>query len=138
MSTTTPKPARPARVAPNPYTDARLELVTAYVTAGLVAFGYTPATLMPNTVVVEYGDPWLRPNRVGRLDAAITFTVTMYAQLVDYPTALEALEQLTAKVLRATPAGCAIDSVSSPDVDSTSSQGDMLAATLTLTAQVKE
>jgi hypothetical protein len=122
----------------NPYTDARLELVTAYVAAGLTAFGYTPATLMPNTIVVEPSTPWITPNRVGRLDAGLRFTVTAYAQLVDYSSTLEQLEQLVADVLAATPNGWLIDSVAAPVVDGTSSQGDMLAAELTLTAQVKE
>jgi hypothetical protein len=122
----------------NPYTDARLELVTAYVGAGLTAFGYTPATLMPNTVVVEPSDPWITPNRVGRLDAVLRFTVTVYAQLVEYPSALSQLEQLVADVLHATPNGWLIDTVSAPAVDGTGSQGDKLAAELTLTAQVKE
>jgi hypothetical protein len=122
----------------NPYTDARLELVTAYVAAGLVAFGYTPATLMPNTVVVEPANPWITPNRVGKLDAAMSFTVTAYAQLVDYLATLEQLEQLVGDVIRATPAGVLIGSVTAPAVDSSSSQGDLLAAELTLTAQVKE
>ena len=122
----------------NAYTDARLELVTAYSSAGLTAFGYTPPTLMPSTVVVEPADPWITPNRVGKLDAALRFTVTAYAQLVDYGSTLEQLEQLVGRVIHATPSGVLIDSVSAPAVDGTSSQGDMLAAELTLTAQVKE
>lgn len=122
----------------NTYTEARVELVTAYVAAGLTAFGYTPATLMPNTVVVEPAQPWITPNRVGKLDAAVRFTVTAYAQLVDYASTLEQLETLIGKVITATPSGVLIDSVAAPAVDGTSSQGDMLAAELTLTAQVKE
>lgn len=122
----------------NTYTDARLELVTAYVSAGLTAFGYTPATLMPNTIVVEPADPWITPNRVGKLDAAVRFRVTAYAQLIDYGSTLGQLEELIADVVRATPSGILIDSVSAPAVDGTSSQGDMLAAELALTAQVKE
>lgn len=122
----------------NAYTDARVELVTAYLAEGLTAFGYTPATLMPNTVVVEPADPWITPNRVGCLDAGMRFRVTAYAQLVDYSATLEQLEQLVGRVITSTPSGVLIDSVAAPRIDGTSSQGDMLAAELTLTAQVKE
>lgn len=123
----------------NPYTAARLELTTAYVAAGLTAFGYTPATVRPPVVVVEPANDWITPNRIGSADARVGFTVSCYASLIDSTTALDTLEQLVADVIRATPSGVLIDSVTAPAVDGTSSsQGDVLVAELTLTAQVKE
>ena len=122
----------------NPYTDARAQLVLAYAGAGLTVYGYAPPTLVPPVVTVTPGREWIVPNRVGVLDAKIELVVTAYVSLIDPTTATDALEELVSTVLHSTPSGVLIDSVDAPRIDSTSSQGDLLASDIQLIAQVKE
>ena len=118
--------------------DAREFLVDAYTDANLVAYGYTPATLVPPAVIVGYGSPWLEPNRVGPFSAKVTYTVTATVAAIDAATAIAALEDLVVAIIAATPSGFHITSVDPPRSDGTTSQGATLEADVTLTAQVKE
>ena len=122
----------------NPYTDARAQLVLAFSAAGVSAYGYTPPTLVPPIVTITPGRSWIEPNRIGCLDAKLELTATAYVSLIDPSTATDALEELLSKLLHATPAGFLIDSIDAPRIDSTSSQGDLLASDIQLIAQVKE
>lgn len=119
-------------------TDARVEIVTAYVAAGLTAFGYTPATLVPPVVVVEPASPWLVPTRVGDdLRATMRLRAIATVNLVDSATSQSALETLVEQVLAATPDGVVVESVDAPTIDSTASQGVTLTASVNLTAQIR-
>jgi hypothetical protein len=124
----------------NPFSDARTDLVTAYIAAGLTAFGYTPATLVPPTIVVEPDRGWIVPNRLSpKISAGLRLLVTIYVPLIDSSAAIGQMEELVASVLRSTPDGFAILSVEAPRPDTPSnSQGTVLACEISLTAQVKE
>jgi hypothetical protein len=119
-------------------TDARTTLVAAYTDADLIAYGYTPAALVPPAVIVGYGSPWLEPNRVGAFSAKVAYTVTAVVAVLDAATSIAALEDLVAAIIAATPPGFLITSVDSPRNDGTASQGATLEADVNLTAQVKE
>ena len=116
---------------------ARAELVDLYQLAGIDAYLFTPPTVVPPIVTVLPGSAWIEPNRVGQFAAKVELTVTAYVSLIDPATALEQLEQLVEELIAATPSGVLIDSVDAPRVDSTSSQGDLLASDLTITTQVR-
>ena len=118
-------------------TAARIDLAAAYTAAGLLTYAYTPPTLVPPLVTVLPGSSWVTPNRVGVLDAQLELTVTCYVNLIDASSSLEQLEDLVTAVITSTPRGVLIDSVDAPRIDSTSSQGDLLAADITITAQVR-
>ena len=116
---------------------ARAELVDLYQLAGIDAYLFTPPTVVPPIVTVLPGSSWIEPNRVGQFAAKVELTVTAYVSLIDPSAALEQLEQLIEELIAATPSGVLIDSVDAPRVDSTSSQGDLLASDLTITTQVR-
>ena len=118
--------------------DARELLVDAYTDANLVAYGYTPATVVPPIVIVGYGDPWMEPNRVGPFSARVSYTVTAVVPSIDAATSITALEDLVVAIIAATPSGFTITSVDPPRADGTTSQGATLEADVNLTAQVKE
>lgn len=122
----------------NIYTDARSAIVTALQGAGLTAYGYTPPTLVPPCIIVEPGDGWIEPDRIGGRSYAVTFTATAHVNLIDSATAIDSLEDLVATALPVIPAGVYVTSVEAPAVDGTGSQGETLAAAINLTAQVKE
>lgn len=122
----------------NTFTLARSELVDLYQLAGIDAYAYTPPTVVPPIVTVLPSSSWITPNRLGdRMSAAVELTVTAYVSLIDSSVALEQLEQLIEELINATPSGVLIDSVDAPRIDSTSSQGELLASDLTITAQVR-
>lgn len=118
--------------------EARTLLVDAYTEAGLTAYGYTPATVVPPIVIVGYGSPWMEPNRVGPFSAKVAYTVTAVVPAIDAATSIDTLEDLVVAIIAATPAGFTITSVDSPRSDGTASQGATLEADVNLTAQVKE
>lgn len=122
----------------NPYTDARAQLVLAYSAAGVTVYGYTPPTLVPPVATITPAGSWIEPNRIGSLDAKLELTVTAYVSLIDASTATDQLEELISTLIKATPKGILISSVDAPRIDSTSSQGELLASDIQLTAQVKE
>ena len=122
----------------NIYTDARQEIVTALTTAGLTAFGFTPPTLVPPCVIVEPGEEWITPDRVGGKSYRVEFTATAHVSLIDANAAITGLEALITDTLAALPEGVHSTTVASPEVDGTGSQGETLAAAILLTAQVRE
>lgn len=122
----------------NPYTDARKEIVAKLVADGISAFGHTPPTIVPPLVTVTPGSEWITPNRTGNLDAKLDLVATAYVTLLDSAAAIDALEALVSRVLAVIPSGVSVTSVTAPRTDGTSSQGDLLASEISLTAQVKE
>ena len=121
----------------NVLTAARAQLVDLYQLAGIDAYLFTPPTVIPPIVTVLPASAWIEPNRVGKSHAKVELTVTAYVSLIDPATALEQLETLIDELILATPSGVLITSVDAPRVDSTSSQGDLLASDLTIHAQVR-
>ena len=121
----------------NTLTLGRAELVDLYQLAGIDAYLFTPPTVVPPIVTVLPGGSWIEPSRVGTFAAKVELSVTAYVSLIDPASALEQLEKLIVDLIAATPSGVLIDSVDAPRVDSTSSQGDLLASDLTLTTQVR-
>lgn len=119
------------------FTLARAELEAAYDAAGLDAYTYTPPTVVPPIVTILPASSWITPNRVGHFTAAVELTVTAYVSLIDSSIALEQLEQLVEDIITATPSGVLINSVDAPRIDATSSQGELLASDITITAQVR-
>lgn len=122
----------------NVFTAARSQLVELYQLAGLDAYTYTPPTIVPPIVTVLPGSAWIEPNRVGKFHARVELMATAYISLIDSSVALEQLEQLVEELLTATPSGVLITSVDAPRIDSTSSQGDLLASDITIHAQVRK
>ena len=121
----------------NVLTGARAHLVDLYQDAGIDAYSFTPPTVIPPIVTVLPASAWIEPNRVGNYHAKIELTVTAYVSLIDPSVALQQLEELIDELILATPSGVLIVSVDAPRVDSTSSQGDLLASDLTIHAQVR-
>ena len=120
------------------FTEARTALVTAFTDAKLVAFGYQPGTLIPPAVIVDYGDPWLEPSRVGTpIAARIRLVAVATVAVVDAANVRDQLEQLVESILAAIPSGFAVENVDRPNVDDTGSQGSVLEARINLTAQVR-
>ena len=122
----------------NVFTAARTQLVELYQLAGIDAYTYTPPTIVPPIVTVLPGSAWIEPNRVGKFHARVELMTTAYVSLIDSSVALEQLEQLVEELLTATPSGVLITSVDAPRIDSTSSQGDLLASDITIHAQVRK
>lgn len=121
----------------NVLTAARAHLVDLYQLAGIDAYLYTPPTVVPPIVTVLPASAWVEPNRVGKYHAKVELTVTAYVSLIDPSTSLEQLEQLLDELILATPTGVLITSIDAPRVDSTSSQGDLLASDINIHAQVR-
>ena len=121
----------------NVLTAARAHLVDLYQLAGIDAYLYTPPTVVPPIVTVLPASAWVEPNRVGKYHAKLELTVTAYVSLIDPSTSLEQLEQLLDELILATPTGVLITSIDAPRVDSTSSQGDLLASDINIHAQVR-
>jgi hypothetical protein len=121
----------------NVLTAARAHLVDIYQLAGIDAYLYTPPTVVPPIVTVLPASAWVEPNRVGKYHAKVELTVTAYVSLIDPSTSLEQLEQLLDELILATPTGVLITSIDAPRVDSTSSQGDLLASDINIHAQVR-
>jgi hypothetical protein len=67
----------------------------------------------------------------------VELTATAYVSLIDPSVALTQLEELIDELILATPSGVLITSVDAPRVDSTSSQGDLLASDLNIHAHVR-
>ena len=118
-------------------TQGRQDLVDAYRAAGIDAYTFTPPTVIPPIVTVLPASSWIEPSRVGHFAAKVDLSVTVYVGLIDSSTALEQLEQVLEDVITATPPGVLITSIDAPRVDSTSSQGDLLASDLTITTQIR-
>lgn len=121
----------------NVLTAARAHLVDLYQLAGIDAYLYTPPTVVPPIVTVLPAAAWVEPNRVGKYHAKIELTVTAYVSLIDPSASLEQMETLIDEIILATPTGVLITSVDAPRVDSTSSQGDLLASEINIHAQVR-
>lgn len=121
----------------NVLTAARAHLVDLYQLAGIDAYLFTPPTVVPPIVTVLPASAWVEPNRVGKYHAKVELTVTAYVSLIDPSTSLEQLEQLLDELILATPTGVLITSIDAPRVDSTSSQGDLLASDINIHAQVR-
>lgn len=123
----------------NVITSARREIVDLLVAAGISAYGYTPATLVPPIVVIRPDSEWIVPNRVGtKLAAKIGFRAECIVNVVDSASALDALEDLVGRVLTAIPSGILITSVDAPSIGGTGSQGDTLQADILIAAQIQE
>ena len=121
----------------NVLTAARAHLVDLYQLAGIDAYLFTPPTVVPPIVTVLPASAWVEPNRVGKYHAKVELTVTAYVSLIDPSTSLEQLEELLDELILATPTGVLITSIDAPRVDSTSSQGDLLASDINIHAQVR-
>jgi hypothetical protein len=121
----------------NVLTAARAHLVDLYQLAGIDAYLYTPPTVVPPIVTVLPAPSWVEPNRVGKYHAKIELTVTAYVSLIDPSASLEQMETLIDEIILATPSGVLVTSVDAPRVDSTSSQGDLLASEINIHAQVR-
>lgn len=121
----------------NVLTAARAHLVDLYQLAGIDAYLFTPPTVVPPIVTVLPASAWVEPNRVGKYHAKVELTVTAYVSLIDPSTSLEQLEDLVDELILATPTGVLITSIDAPRVDSTSSQGDLLASDINIHAQVR-
>jgi hypothetical protein len=123
----------------NIITSARSEIVAAINSAGITAYGHTPATMVPPIVVVKPDAEWIIPNRVGsKLGAKIGFRIECVVNVIDSASALDALEDLVFRTVAAIPDGVLITSVDAPNVGGTGSQGDTLSTEILITAQIKE
>ena len=121
----------------NVLTAARAHLVDLYQLAGIDAYLFTPPTVVPPIVTVLPASAWVEPNRVGKYHAKVELTVTAYVSLIDPSASLEQMETLIDEIILATPTGVLITSIDAPRVDSTSSQGDLLASEINIHAQVR-
>jgi hypothetical protein len=119
-------------------TQARLEVATALHEAGLIAFAHAPATILPPCVVVEPEAPWLIPGIGERFAGRMRLKVTAYAVAIDNAAALSSLENLVERTVKAIPRGVAIESVGVPSEADTGAQGSSLAASILITAAIKE
>lgn len=123
----------------NPVTDARATIVAALRDAGLTAYGYTPPTVLPPAVYVEPGNPWLEHRAVGKgFAATLHLTAACVVNLVDVAESTPILDDLIVDVIAALPPGVDWQTVDTPEVDSTGSQGSYLRASIALLAHVKE
>lgn len=121
------------------FTDARHELAAVYATAGIPTHSSAPAALITPCVVILPDSPWIEPNRVGdKIRARMRFTANAYASAIDNEIALAAIEKLVEDVIRATPNGILIESVTRPTETDQGSQGVTLTAAVTITAQIEE
>jgi hypothetical protein len=121
----------------NVLTAARAHLVDLYQLAGIDAYSFTPPTVIPPIVTVLPASAWVEPNRVGNYHAKVELTATAYVSLIDPSAALSQLEDLIDEIILATPSGVLITRVDAPRVDSTSSQGDLLASDVNIHAHVR-
>ncbi len=101
-------------------------------------FSYPPATLIPNSVVVLPGDPYLAPNNDPYINISplATFKILMAVPALDNQGNLAGIEDMISgvvtKLTAATNLALNISSVSAPAIASVAS-GDLLTAELTIT-----
>ena len=122
-----------------PVTTLRTTIATAITNTGVWnTFSYPPATLIPNSVVVLPGDPYLAPNNDPYINISplATFKILMAVPALDNQGNLAGIEDMISgvvtKLTAATNLALNISSVSAPAIASVAS-GDLLTAELTIT-----
>lgn len=120
----------------NSFTNARTNLVGIYAAGGLDVYAFTPPVVIPPIVTVLPAATWIEPNRIGnKISSKVQLLVTAYVSLIDSAVALEQIEEMIHTLLMLTPTNCIITGIDAPRVDSTSSQGDLLASDITIQLQ---
>ena len=120
----------------NSFTNARTNLVGIYAAGGLDVYAFTPPVVIPPIVTVLPAATWIEPNRIGnKISSKVQLLVTAYVSLIDSAVALEQIEEMIHTLLMTTSTNCIITGIDAPRVDSTSSQGDLLASDITIQLQ---
>ena len=119
-------------------TTLRTTIATAITNTGVWnTFSYPPATLIPNSVVVLPGDPYLAPNNDPYINISplATFKILMAVPALDNQGNLAGIEDMISSVVTkltaATNLALNISSVSAPAIASVAS-GDLLTAEITV------
>jgi hypothetical protein len=116
-------------------TDAREDLVNALDTAlSVKVHGTPPPAPVPPCAVVSCGDPWMAPTRLGALQVKVTWRIL--AVVRDDAAHVPALESLIEAIIGALPAGYTVETVGPPSSLDTGAQGTVMAAGVTVTAQL--
>ena len=119
-------------------TTLRTTIATAVTNTGVWnTFSYPPATLIPNSVVVLPGDPYLAPNNDPYINISplATFKILMAVPALDNQGNLAGIEDMISgvvtKLTAATNLALNISSVSAPAIASVAS-GDLLTSEITV------
>ena len=119
-------------------TTLRTTIATAITNTGVWnTFSYPPATLIPNSVVVLPGDPYLAPNNDPYINISplATFKILMAVPALDNQGNLAGIEDMISgvvtKLTAATNLALNISSVSAPAIASVAS-GDLLTSEITV------
>ena len=115
----------------------RSTLATALTDAGIdySTTAYPPPVVIPPTVVIVPGNPWIAPVTLGRPDSPqvqVTFRLTCVVANLDNQGALDQLESLVFGVLTNLPRGWEVGDVSPPSVE-TIGPSDLLVSDVQVT-----
>ena len=115
----------------------RTTLATALTDAGIdySTSAFPPPVVIPPTVVIVPGNPWIAPVNIGRPSTPqveVTFRLTCIVGNLDNQGSLDQLEELVFAVLDNLPRGWEVGDVSPPSVE-TIGPSDLLAADVQVT-----
>lgn len=116
-------------------TSAREAIAAALQAAGLPAYPAPLGTLPVPSIVVEPDSPYLQPSALGRGTWRVNLRLAITVPAFDTATSLAAIEVMAQNILDALPAGCDVQELSQPALQSLGqAQGSVYAAELVLAA----
>lgn len=116
-------------------TSAREAIAAALQAAGLPAYPAPMGTTPVPSIVVEPDSPYLEPGALGRKTYRVHLRLVITVPAIDTATSLRAIEQLAQEILDALPAGCDVQELTQPALQSIGqAQGSIYAAELVLSA----
>lgn len=115
-------------------TSAREQIASDLQTAGLPAYPAPLGTTPVPSIVIQPGEPWISPSSLGKQAWAVMLRLSITVPAIDTATSLAAIESLAMATLNALPAGCDVQEVSAPQLQSLGqAQGTVYAAEISLT-----
>lgn len=120
-------------------TSAREAIAAALQAADLPAYPAPLGTSPVPSIVVEPDSPYLQPASLGRDAWRVNLRLVITVPAIDTATSLAAIEQLAQRILDALPAGCDVQELTQPALQSLGqAQGSVYAAELVLAATAKK
>lgn len=101
-----------------PVSTTRAALKSALATVTANVYDHVPETVIPPSVVVVPGSPYIEINTIGKsaLNAQLNFTLTICVAYHSNPASLDNLERLYFQILAALPANYVVGVLEKPSV----------------------